>query len=144
MLIKKNIFWKKFFVVMWGGNSPTIPTPVFEWWDNIPHHNINNMATRINKANFPTVNLWVSSKCATKEGKTTSQRSMRRLCGKCSNQESLRLLKHTQERLESHSSLRMASKSTRLARRRKLWSASGNHWRSAPLMGLETIQLWAS
>ena len=28
------------------------------------------MATRINKANFPTVNLWVSSKCATKEGKT--------------------------------------------------------------------------
>lgn len=29
------------------------------------------MATRINKANFPTVNLWVSSKCATKEGKTT-------------------------------------------------------------------------
>lgn len=29
------------------------------------------MATRINKANFPTVNLWVSNKCETKEGKTT-------------------------------------------------------------------------
>lgn len=29
------------------------------------------MATRINKANFPTVHLWVSSKCVAKSGKDT-------------------------------------------------------------------------
>ena len=67
----------------------------------------------------------------------TSQLSMQTLCGKSSRVGSMRLLKPTQGRLESFSSLKKVTRFIKSPKRRRLWSASGKTLALCAFRGLK-------